>query len=117
MNNEVEKGLRKQFILFSGMNKTIAVPQLNKWFKQARVFNEFITHEEIEKTFSSMRLNQIDYKTFVQFLRYLFETKNKIRPLSYYVAKLISCGPPSSLKMTHVANVEAVNNSVWNKLK
>ncbi|KYB29033.1 uncharacterized protein LOC103312171 isoform X2 [Tribolium castaneum] len=116
MNNQLEKELRRQFILFSALNKTIAVPQLNKWFKQAGVFDEFITHAEIEKTFSHMRWHQIDYKTFLQLLQYLFETKNKIRPLHYYVEKLTSCGPPSSLKMT-VPNVEALNNSAWSKLK
>lgn len=55
MTSAQEKCLRKQFILFSGLNKTIALPQLNKWFKQAEIFDGPITHSEVEKVFSRAR--------------------------------------------------------------
>jgi hypothetical protein len=58
-NSELERDLRKQFILFTGLNKTIALPQISIWFKQAGLFDEFLTLLDIEKSFNNLKYDRI----------------------------------------------------------
>lgn len=105
--------LDQQFINFSKFGdtksdgKTITLTQIDKWFKQAQVFDKKLTQTDTGITFNKFKSKTINYANFVTFLEDLAgQKKMEVEDIK---RKLMECGPPGTNKATAVVNTGAVD--------
>lgn len=85
---------------------TITLSQIDKWLKQAGVFNKTLTTTDSAITFNKFKSKTITYETFVKFIEDLAQQK-KIQ-VDTIREKLESCGAPGMTKATQPVKTGAV---------
>lgn len=104
--------LDQQFANFSKFGdtksdgKTITLSQIDKWFKQAQVFNKKLTTTDTGICFNKFKARTITYTDFVAFLGELAKQKNI--PIESIQEKLQDCGLPGTNKTTETVKGGAV---------
>lgn len=90
--------LDQQFINFSKFGdtkadgKTIMLSQIDKWFKQANIFDKKLTPTDTGITFNKYKSKTITFPMFVAFLEDLAGQKKM--QSDDLKQKLMDCGPP-----------------------
>ncbi|CAH2007541.1 unnamed protein product [Acanthoscelides obtectus] len=94
--------LDQQFIYFAKFGsekadgKTITIIQIDKWFKQAELFDRRLTMTDTGVLFNEFESRTITYPQFLIFLDKL--NKQKKIPLDVIKEKLQTCGLPGVTK-------------------
>lgn len=98
--------LSNQFAAFSKFGdsksdgKTITLTQIDKWMKQAQVFDKKLTTTDTGIEFGKLKAKVIDFKTFNQFLDNLAKAKGYA--VEDIKGKLTNCGAPGTANTTQV---------------
>ncbi|CAG9772775.1 unnamed protein product [Ceutorhynchus assimilis] len=107
--------LDQQFILFSKFGdpksdgKTITLTQVDKWFKQAQIFDRKFTPTDTGVAFNKFKSKTINLSNFNNFLDDLAEQKKKDAEELRF--KLIDCGLPGTTKVTTIASSSAITET------
>ncbi|XP_044749307.1 tubulin polymerization-promoting protein homolog [Coccinella septempunctata] len=105
--------LGNQFAAFSKFGdsksdgKNITLTQIDKWLKQAQVFDKKLTTTDTGIEFGKLKAKVIDFKTFNQFLDSL--AKAKSIPVDEIKNKLVNCGAPGTPNTTQAVHVGGVD--------
>ncbi|XP_050294349.1 tubulin polymerization-promoting protein homolog [Anthonomus grandis grandis] len=105
--------LDQQFINFAKFGdtkadgKTITLTQIDKWFKQAQVFDKKLTTTDTGIAFNKFKSKTITFQNFIAFIEDLAGQK-KIEP-DQIKQKLMDCGPPGMNKATTAVHTGAVD--------
>nr|CAI5840719.1 unnamed protein product [Callosobruchus analis] len=105
--------LEDQFVLFAKFGdtkadgKTITLTQIDKWFKQAAIFDKRLTTTDTAISFGKLKSKTITFKDFCSFIDDLANQK-KI-PADEIKDKLVSCGQPGMNKATQAVKTGAVD--------
>ncbi|XP_030749203.1 TPPP family protein CG45057-like [Sitophilus oryzae] len=105
--------LDQQFINFAKFGdtkadgKTITLTQIDKWFKQAQVFDKKLTQTDTGITFNKFKSKTINFQNFNAFIEDLAGQK-KMTP-DEIKDKLMECGPPGTTKTTIAVKTGAVD--------
>lgn len=105
--------LDQQFISFAKFGdtkadgKTITLSQIDKWLKQAAVFDKTLTTTDTAISFNKFKSKTIHYQDFLKFIDDLASQK-KI-PSENIKEKLENCGPPGTNKATQAVKTGAVD--------
>ena len=98
INSQLEADFKEQFTLFTENKNKISLPQIYKWFKQAKLFDGCTSTKEVETNFNTFSRKKIEYDAFTNYLDSLFEGKNEKLPFDDVIQKLICCGAPGPKK-------------------
>ncbi|KAJ8915061.1 hypothetical protein NQ315_014316 [Exocentrus adspersus] len=79
-----------------GGGKMITLTQIDKWFKQADIFNKELTMTDTGLTFIKFKVRAIPYHDFLKFLEDLANQKDI--PVEQLKEKLQTCGVPGTGK-------------------
>ncbi|CAH1959731.1 unnamed protein product [Acanthoscelides obtectus] len=113
IDNQSQVSLEYQFVLFAKFGdtnadgKTITLTQIDKWFKQAGVFDKKLTTTDTAISFGKLKSKTITFKDFCNFIEDLASQK-KI-PSDEIKDKLIHCGQPGMNKQTQAVKSGAVD--------
>lgn len=105
--------LDQQFINFAKFGdskadgKTITLTQVDKWFKQAQVFDKKLTSTDTGISFNKLKSKTITFSMFVTFVDDLASQK-KMAP-DDIKQKLMDCGPPGTTKTTAAVHTGGVD--------
>ncbi|KAL3266928.1 hypothetical protein HHI36_011078 [Cryptolaemus montrouzieri] len=105
--------LEAQFTAFSKFGdsksdgKTITLSQIDKWMKQAEVFDKKLTTTDTGIEFGKFKAKVIDLKTFNQFLENLAKAKGYA--VDDIKKKLVNCGAPGTSHTTQAVHVGGVD--------
>ncbi|KAK9876670.1 hypothetical protein WA026_014048 [Henosepilachna vigintioctopunctata] len=105
--------LKAQFDAFSKFGNTksdgttINLSQIDKWFKQAGVFDKKLTTTDTAIEFGKLKAKVIDASTFEKFIENLGKAKGI--PPDIILKKLTSCGAPGTPNTAQVVNVGGVD--------
>ncbi|ENN75258.1 tubulin polymerization-promoting protein homolog [Dendroctonus ponderosae] len=105
--------LDQQFINFAKFGdtkadgKTITLTQVDKWFKQAQVFDKKLTQTDTGIAFNKFKSKTITFPNLLTFIEDLAGQK-KMEP-DEIKSKLMECGPPGTNKATAAVHTGAVD--------
>ncbi|KAF7268955.1 hypothetical protein GWI33_017984 [Rhynchophorus ferrugineus] len=105
--------LDQQFVNFAKFGdtkadgKTITLTQIDKWFKQAQVFDKKLTTTDTGIAFNKFKSKTINLTNFLGFIEDLAGQKNI--PADDIKEKLMNCGPPGTTKTTVAVKTGAVD--------
>lgn len=105
--------LEQQFAQFSKFGdsksdgKTITLTNIDKWFKQAQIFDKKLTTTDTGITFNKFKSRTISYSDFISFVEDL--AKQKEIPVEEIKEKLQNCGTPGTSKTTEAVKTGAVD--------
>ncbi|XP_060520111.1 tubulin polymerization-promoting protein homolog [Cylas formicarius] len=87
--------------------KTITLTQIDKWFKQAQVFDKKLTTTDSGICFNKFKSKTINFQNFLTFVEDLAQQKNI--PVDNIKEKLMNCGLPGTTKTTTPVKTGAVD--------
>lgn len=102
--------LFEQFAKFGDKKSTgqqITLTNIDKWMKQANIFNKKLTTTDTGIAFKKFKTKTIDFDTFKLLLEDLAKTM-KI-DVAELIKKLEECGAPGTTKTTKTDDADAVN--------
>lgn len=86
--------------------KSITLKNIDKWFKQAQIFDKKLTTTDTGITFNKFKSRTISFSEFLAFLEDLSKQKNI--PVDEIKGKLQTCGIPGTNKATEAVKTGAV---------